>query len=296
MAEGFICRRGGGSSGKSEIIVTAPTGSTVTATLGTTVKTAVEQAGQWVFKNCDLGTWKIEARLSGQTATKNVEIQEDGQLMRYYVTLSFWTATITVTYPAGAVCTCSNGSTILTAPDTSGSHTFTVTTSGEWTIKAVDGSKSKSVTVNATEQKQYTASIVFELILFDWGEHNSDVTGGFSKTSEVNLDIGDTIDVNTWSGTTDTQYISTKNKIDVSGYSTLYVRAKVVWDSRLCYVGLTDTSLSDSWAASAAVGGEQNGEYKLYQIDISAVSGSYYFTATSRDSGNQIEIAAIWLE
>lgn len=67
---------GGGGFNKSVIIVTAPTGSTVTCTKGTTVKTATEKNGEWWFKGLDTGTWKLKATLSGQTATQTVNITQ----------------------------------------------------------------------------------------------------------------------------------------------------------------------------------------------------------------------------
>lgn len=77
MAEGRT-NAGGGGFNKSVIIVTAPTGSTVTCTKGTTVKTATEKNGEWWFKNLDTGTWTVKATLSGQTATQTVNITQFG--------------------------------------------------------------------------------------------------------------------------------------------------------------------------------------------------------------------------
>lgn len=55
----------GESFTKSVIIVPdLPTGSTVTATKGETVKTAVEENGEWWLKNLDLGEWVLTARKS----------------------------------------------------------------------------------------------------------------------------------------------------------------------------------------------------------------------------------------
>lgn len=48
-------------------------------------------------------------------------------------------AAISVTYPIGSVCTCSNGSKTLKAKDTSGSFLFLVPSGGEWTVSCTDG-------------------------------------------------------------------------------------------------------------------------------------------------------------
>lgn len=91
MAEGRT-NAGGGGFNKSVIIVTAPTGSTVTCTKGTTVKTASEKNGEWWFKNLDIGTWTLKATLSGQTATQTFNITQFGVyrvLMSYRLTPEF---------------------------------------------------------------------------------------------------------------------------------------------------------------------------------------------------------------
>lgn len=81
MADVFAYLYGFGAGGdftKSVIIVTAPTGSTVTCTKGTMVKTATEKNGEWWFKNLDTGTWTVKATLSGQTATQTVNVTQFG--------------------------------------------------------------------------------------------------------------------------------------------------------------------------------------------------------------------------
>lgn len=80
---------GGGGSGKSGIKVAAPTGATVKATLGDKVKIATENNGLWIFRNCDLGTWRIDAELNGQETSGVIEIKEEGQLLWYYIDISF---------------------------------------------------------------------------------------------------------------------------------------------------------------------------------------------------------------
>lgn len=66
---------GAGVSG-AVIVVTAPTGSTVTATLDGTVYTAQEVNGTWTFKVRKFGTYTINATLGNQTASTTVEVTE----------------------------------------------------------------------------------------------------------------------------------------------------------------------------------------------------------------------------
>lgn len=76
----------GGSPNKSTIIVTAPTGSTVTCKMGSTTKTATEKNGVWTFGGLDLGTWTITSTKGGDSATKDVAIT---RLTVEYVTIVY---------------------------------------------------------------------------------------------------------------------------------------------------------------------------------------------------------------
>lgn len=77
-------------------------------------------------------------------------------------------AAISVTYPAGSVCTCTNGSKTLTAEDTSGTALFVIPEAGTWTVTAVSGDKIKSQTVEITAEGQVeNVELKYELVLFD---------------------------------------------------------------------------------------------------------------------------------
>lgn len=76
----------GGSPNKSTIIVTAPTGSTVTCTMGSITKTAPEKNGVWTFGGLDLGTWTITSTKGGDSATQDVAIT---RLTVEYVTIVY---------------------------------------------------------------------------------------------------------------------------------------------------------------------------------------------------------------
>ena len=76
---------GAGVSG-AVIIVTAPTGSTVTATLDGVVYTAQEVNGTWTFKVRKFGTYTINATLGNQTASTTVNVTE---AKTYEVTLAY---------------------------------------------------------------------------------------------------------------------------------------------------------------------------------------------------------------
>lgn len=134
------------------IVVNVDSGSTVTATLGSCVLTATASNGQVMFRVPRVGSWAISATLNGNSATATVSITERRQ--KKSVTLSYFTATIAVTWPAGSTCTAKCGSTTLTAPNTSGSYTFTVHAAGSWVVSCSGGGNSASATVSITATGQ----------------------------------------------------------------------------------------------------------------------------------------------
>lgn len=63
-------------------------------------------------------------------------------------------AFIIVTYPAGSTCTASDGTTTLTAPDTSGNWVCKVPNAGTWTISATNGTYTASDAITITTEGQ----------------------------------------------------------------------------------------------------------------------------------------------
>lgn len=81
---------------------------------------------------------------------------------------SAW-AYIGVTYPAGSVCTATNGSTTLNAQGTSGAYVFHVpqpsSTPETWTVSCTDGTKNRSATVPISYQYQCeTVALVYSVL------------------------------------------------------------------------------------------------------------------------------------
>lgn len=85
-------------------------------------------------------------------------------------------ALISVTYPAGSTCTCTDGAKTLKLKNTSGQGLFIIPYAATWTVTAVSGSESTSKTVSITTEGQAeTVALMFELVLFD-GSNGGDVT------------------------------------------------------------------------------------------------------------------------
>ena len=136
----------------AQIVVTAPTGSTVTATLGTKVYTATESGGKWTFDVEDYGTYTIKATKNGKTATDTVTVSV---VQQYTATLSYFTATIHVSIDSGSTVTCAKGSkTQSKTASATGTVDFTVTESGTYTITATKNGETAEDTATITADGQ----------------------------------------------------------------------------------------------------------------------------------------------
>lgn len=141
---------GGGGTGGGKIRVYVDPGSqvTLTQTYGGKTKTAVaDSSGQALFKGLAGGQWEAVATLNGQTAKGSTIVSLD-----YDLHLTYFSATINITYPAGLTCKATNGSTTLNAPDTSGAWVCTVKKAGTWAITA--GDWSADVDISASGQTE----------------------------------------------------------------------------------------------------------------------------------------------
>lgn len=255
----------GGSPNKSTIIVTAPTGSTVTCKMGSTTKTASEKNGTWTFSGLDIGTWTVTATKGSSIATQDVDIT---RLTVEYVTITYFSATINVTYPAGSTCTCSDGTTTLTAPNTSGSWTCIVYNAGTWTVTSTSGTETDSKAVTITTDGQSTSvELSYALFLFKPNAPSDiiagewEMPGNSTVTAEAELTVKSVNNYNgdrVWSA-------RTKGQIDLTEYSTLQATCKAS--------GGSDTKLEvysgSSVVASVAIGTDLT----TVTVDISALSG-----------------------
>ena len=77
---------GGGASLSPIIVVSAPTGSTVTCKKGSTVLTAEESSGTWSFAIPAYGTWTVTGVSAGTTVEKTVEVTA---IEVYFIALEF---------------------------------------------------------------------------------------------------------------------------------------------------------------------------------------------------------------
>lgn len=71
-------------------------------------------------------------------------------------------ASISVTYPEGSVCTCTNGTKTYTAKTTVGVYLFNVNAAGNWVISCTDGTNTDTVSVTvSTEGETLSATLTY---------------------------------------------------------------------------------------------------------------------------------------
>lgn len=171
----------------------------------------------WQYEN---GTW----------SSKDAYQYRNGAWVQFSTTFR---ATIHITYPAGSVCTATDGTTTLTAPDTSGTWDCVVPNAGTWTIKFVDGETefySKDIDITENEQSANVAPV----FLYYYGNECTGITGGW------------TFGTNTWEESNRFKMqqksgdyasrVTSNNSVNLSG-KTLYVDVKddSVSSSQSCF-------------------------------------------------------------
>ncbi|MCI6936060.1 MAG: hypothetical protein MR762_05330 [Clostridiales bacterium] len=263
---------GGGSGGTgAKLTVNAPAGATVTVSKDGKSKTkAADFTGVAVFKGLATGDWTVTITDGTQTAQKAVTITAD-----YSTAITFFSATIHVTYPAGSTCTATDGATTLQAPDTSGTWDCVVPNAGAWTVccTSVADSDSKAVEI-ATEGMEVNIELVYGILFLDGDEYVSRTggwkakdNGGYTGTLTNN---GTSLSlVGSGTGASAIAGIKNTSLLNLSDYSAVVI--KVTASSGTCAFGILKTydfsDFSTVWAAKKAISGV--GEFRL---DISGVS------------------------
>lgn len=274
---------GGGSGGT--LTVTAP--ANVTVTVSKDGKSKIKNSGTSgvvVFKGLASGTWTVTITGDGKTAQKNVVVTTD-----YSTVIAFFAATINITYPSGSTCTCSDGTTTLSAPDTSGTWTCIVPNAGTWTATATDGVENTSESVSITTDGQTVAvELSYYTYLFKPNTDTTNVTGGWQLNSNGSLDsAGDQL-VATFTNAYNHRKafnVATINKIDFTEFTTLVATCKAADknnaapSSATFAVASTQDGFNAAGTASTKVASTTfSNSTTTVQIDVSGISGSYYVT------------------
>ena len=147
-------------------------------------------------------------------------------------------AVISVTYPEGSICTCTNGTKTLTAKNTSGKALFNVTV-GEWIVTATNGKKTNSVTVSIMTEGQFesvTLKYSFDIIVNGKFNYNAigrwtagDSSSGAGSLTEQDGYVQIYGPTPTVFAGSYTSWVSTK-ALPTSKYKTLYVDYESVFN------------------------------------------------------------------
>ena len=293
MAIGRTNAGGGGGGSGATLTITGVAGATVTASKdGKTYTRTINSSGSAVFKGLSTGTWIITMSGNGQTTTRTVEITAD-----YSLTIAFFSATISITYPAASTCVVTDSTGATVASDTNADSaaktwTATVDASGTYTVTATatDGSgKTKSTTVSITTDGQAaTVVLTYELILFN-GTDNTSATGGwtFGEWASGGSEFSDATISNNQIVYSQSSYggIFTKKQIDVTDYKTLYCECTITgyleYANSFGISKSTNQAIVDSGmdmnskfvARKALAAGTYTGSNAL-SVDISKITGN----------------------
>ena len=292
---------GGGTGGT--LTVTAPANVTVTVSKDGKAKTKNSgTSGVVVFKGLASGTWTLAITDGSQTSSKPVVVTTN-----YSTVIAFFSATINITYPAGSTCTCSDGTTTLSAPDTSGTWTCIVPNAGTWTATSTSGTETDSKAIAITTDGQNTSvELSYATYLYNLGDACDALTGGWQAIGKYNAPI----DNGGWKGSPSAVngtasldislggscgLVVTKNKIDLTGYQTLTFRGDVTTLGE-CSLAIWSSTTGDympSSVASAAI--STTGVSVECSLDLSAITGSYYIGLALKNT-NAIAMKQLYLE
>lgn len=252
----------GGAGGT--LTVTAPANVTVTVSKDGKTKTKNSgTSGVVVFKGLATGTWTVTITSDGKTAQKNVVVTTD-----YSTVIAFFAATINITYPAGSTCTCSDGTTTLSAPDTSGTWACIVPNAGTWTATSTSGAETDSKAVTITTDGQSTSvELSYALFLFKPNAPSDIIAGEWEMPANSTVAAEAELVVKSVNNYNSGRDISarTKGQIDLTEYSTLQATCKASGGSKTKLEVYSGSSV----VASTAIGTDLT----TVTVDISALSG-----------------------
>lgn len=277
----------GGSGAGCKLTVTAPVGAaiTVTNTAGKVKSKTVGANGLAVFRGLTEGKWTITISNSTETASKTVEIKAD-----YSAEITFFSATINITYPAGHACTVTHGSTTLNAPDTSGTWDCVVTEAGEWTVKLSTGFAEK-VTVGASGESH----TVNKWYVYKDGDQYTDLTGGWVKQSgAASITFGDnmiTIDSKT-STNQPKGKVHTTNSLNLSGFTSL--KANITIKQYNATVSSASAGVHNSSGKDLASTSTKSDA--IVSVDISSIESLSEIHPFFYENAAKANLLQMWLE
>lgn len=188
-------------------------------------------------------------------------------------------AVISVTYPSGSTCTCTNGSKTLTAKDTTGKALFVIPSAGTWTVKAVKGSQSASKAVSITAEGQVaTVTLTYALYIFKAGQGAVVPLSSYTQDNS-RVTIGtDKISISKTSQNFCGAAVFTTDSVDLSSYHTLYadVALTPLSDDYRCYLYVSKSAPKDlPGTVSGLAAIRITASSSRVSLDISSVNSGY---------------------
>ena len=279
----------GGQTGAT-LTVTSSGAGTITVSntsLGKSYSKSVTAGGSAVFKGLATGTWTVKLSNGTQTSTKTITITSD-----YSTSIAYFSATISITYPAKSTCVVKNssGTTIASNTNTGSSTkkwTATVGATGTYTVTATatDGSgKTKSTTVSITADGQSkSVTLNYELYIFKagTGSNTTWTTGAGTYGTSWNTSGTDYLrqTIGGFNDYVTLAYLYSDSAFDVTNYSTLVVTGYGNCDGQSFGVS---SSKGGSLTASGVL--SSSSSETTYTVDITRISGNAYFVIPSKGS------------
>lgn len=243
--------------------------------------------------------------ISAKQYTSGTWVKKIGEYYNNNQWIAFFEATIHVTYPTGSICTATDGTTTLTAPDTSGTWKCVVPNVGTWTVSTSNGFQ--EIVEVSSNGEELTLN---KWYLFKNGDTHDSITGGWDITygrGSGMIDYFISLKTQGPSGSTyGTCALSTKKQINLTGCkklcfqivctnttgtaSTTYRHFGYKADGKIVFS--SGSTISDLTAyAVAAVD-----DTEVY-VPVSDISG-YVGVAikTNQGKGTTTKISAIWIE
>ena len=288
---------------RATINISYPEGAVCQCSDGSITYTAPDTSGSWTIIVPNQGTWTVSG-VGSEAAIYpvDVDITENEQVEA--VELVYFNATITVTYPRGTLTVTGEGQSF--SHSGGGTATFTVTSKGAYTAKAVTGSLSNSSTASITEFGQNASvALSYKKLLYTNGTQN--VAWGIGYGSNPKPIFNSTYVASDKLGSNDGYQgnsIYTTSKINVTDYVSLYCDGYGpngnIYSQPICAGLIPDAPVSGTGSnkvrhqMDTAVAKVQLGTSRSTKsLNISGVSGSYHVAV----GGNGLlYVYNVWLE
>lgn len=195
-------------------------------------------------------------------------------------------AVIGVTYPAGSVCTCTDGTKTLTLKDTGGQGFFLIPYAAAWTVTATDGTNTISENVEITSEGQAISLFLsYDLELYNNGSYIVPFTAYAGKCGSISNGTPTITDqsshfVMTVPLNTAGSYVS-DIAVNITDYNTLILEyehqasdTNGSWDCVICLMNNPTDNWYSTYVMRKAI--PLTSDKSVLTVDVSGINGNYY--------------------